>query len=104
MVLDDGRQKRTTFDNDFPAINNDSLRCFKQRDIIYPEVKNNVQRGSIYSTLPDQSPLEGRIVNEQKPQITLRYLTIRGKQYSLQLAQKAASSVKRRKLAPNIKT
>jgi hypothetical protein len=89
-------------DSEFPAKHKDSFRCFHQQEIIYPVAKNNVQKGSIYSTLPDHT-VEQKILNEPKPQVTLRYLTIRGKQYSLQKAQKAASSAKRRKLTPNLK-
>lgn len=83
----------------FPAKNKDNFRCYHDQQVIYPIERNNVQRGSIYSTLPDP-PLEQRIVNEPKPQPTLRYLTIRGKQYSLQTtSQRPGNATKRQRIS-----
>lgn len=91
----------------FPAVNRDNFKCFHEQPIIFPIQKNNVQKESIYSTLPD-APLEQRIVNERKPQVTLRYLTVKNaggaEQYSLQSSQKATHLVKKRKLSTGSKT
>lgn len=80
----------------FPVTNKDNFRIYHEGPI-HPIERHYVQKSSIYMTSSD-IPVERKIVNEPKPQVTLRYLTVRGKQYSLQSAQKAANSAKKRKL------
>lgn len=80
----------------FPVTNKDNFRIYHESPI-NPVQKHYIQKSSIYITTSD-IPVEQKIVNEPKPQVTLRYLTIRGKQYCLQSAQKAANSAKKRRL------
>lgn len=82
----------------FPAVNKDNFKIYHEnKGPIYPVAKSYMQKNSIYLTTPDV-PIEQKIVNEPKPQVTLRYLTIRGKQYSLQSAQKSTNSAKKRRI------
>ena len=69
------RGKRTTVFEKFPAVSKDNFKLYHEPGgKINVVEKNFMQKGSIYPSTPD-TPLEQKIVNEPKPQVTLRYLT-----------------------------
>lgn len=86
--------------DDFPAQDKNNFRIYHEKDNSAPPAPtgqnlNIPYRNSIYPTTPD-TPLEQRIVNEPKPQVTLKYQNIRGKQFSQQ-SQSGRYPTKRKK-------
>lgn len=67
----------------YPAVDKDNFRVYHQNDsaaeptISRPSIEH---RHSIYPTTPD-NPYISRIVNTPKPQVALRYINVRGKQF-----------------------
>lgn len=80
---------------EFPAVNKDNFKKYHQPDEpIHVIERNYMQRQSIYPTT-SETTLEQRIVNDAKPQVTLRYMCVRGKQYK---KEKAIHKEKRQRL------
>lgn len=78
------------FLKDLPIISDDSFR-------ISTNSSSNIPRkNSIYPTTQD-IPIEQRIVNEPKPQVTLNYLRVRGGQYK-RLSQSERNHAKRKRI------
>lgn len=75
------------FLKDLPVQNKDNFRIYHEMNHAVsaskPRAMNIQHKNSIYPTTSD-TPLEQRIVNEGKPQVLLKYLSIRGGQYSSQ--------------------
>lgn len=90
------KAKRVNVFQEFPAVSKDNFKVYHEPDGTIDVVqRNTMQKTSIYAATPD-TPLEQKIVNEPKPQATLRYIDVRGKQFRLQ-AQKATNSAKKRR-------
>lgn len=75
------------FLKDLPVQNKDNFRIYHEENKSVstprPKTMNMSHKNSIYPTTSD-TRLEQRIVNEGKPQVLLKYLSIRGGQYSSQ--------------------
>lgn len=86
---------------DFPVQDKNNFRIYHEdhkEDDWPPPKPSEVRpsRNSIYLTTPD-TPLEQKIVNEPKPQITIRYQTVRGKQFNGQ-SQSGKHPTKKKKI------
>lgn len=96
--------EKKRFLKDFPAQNKDNFKIYHEADKLSSEPirKQDVcHKNSIYPTTPDVT-LDQKIVNEPRPQVTLRYLDVRGKQYSLQ-SQSGRQPIKRKKTSNSAK-
>lgn len=92
--------EKKRFLKEFPAQNKDNFRIYHEKDAngngaASRQVNDISHKNSIYPTTPDIE-IEQKIVNEPRPQVTLRYLNVRGKQYSLQ-TQSGRQPMKRKK-------
>lgn len=89
---------RGGFLQNLPTQNKDNFRIYHEgKPINNINSKQNAQhKNSIYPTTSD-TPLEQRIVNEPKPQVTLKYLRIRGSQYSSLTQSSERTSAKRKR-------
>lgn len=93
--------EKKRFLKEFPAQNKDNFRIYHEKESIANDAArrqaNDINhKNSIYPTTPDVE-VEQKIVNEPRPQVTLRYLSVRGKQYNLQ-TQSGRQPMKRKKV------
>lgn len=75
---------KRSFLSDLPVQNKDNFKIYLGDYQYSGHSKQSLaiqQRNSIYPTTPD-TPAGDKIVNESKPQVTLKYLRVRGEQYS----------------------
>jgi len=102
-------KKATTFPP-YPTTNKDNFRIYHQPDdaVVEPAVwsQRSQTKHSIYPTSPD-NPCPRKIVNASKPQVTLRYINVRGKQIRAQESKRvsgnSSSHAKRKKLSSNVR-
>jgi len=83
------------FLKDLPAQNKDNFKVYHQTPSCSQKTINTQHRNSIYPTTSD-TQLGQRIVNESKPQVTLKYLRVRGGQFN-SLSQNERNPAKRKR-------
>lgn len=83
---------------DLPVHNKDNFRVYhdSNNDSAKFQIKPAVKQRSIYPTISD-IPKEPKIVNEPKPEVTLRYLRVRGDQYGPMAREDEKNPAKRKR-------
>lgn len=81
-----------------PVHNKDNFRVYHddKSDSAKIHSRSAIRQRSIYPTVPD-IPTEPRIVNEPRPEVTLRYLRVRGEQYGLKAKDEDKNPAKRKR-------